>query len=79
LMTVKMIEQIPKKIVIAYVIGIIYFLPMEERQGHPMALLSSKKFVHNDSNGLAKPPNVGTHLSCRFHLRSFHMVGESPT
>ena len=44
-----------------------------------MALLSSKKFVHNDSNGLAKPPNVGTHLSCRFHLRSFHMVGESPT
>jgi hypothetical protein len=49
------------------------------RQGHPMSLLSSKKFVHNNSNGLAISALFTAHLSSRLLPRSFHMVGESPT
>jgi hypothetical protein len=47
--------------------------------GHPIFLLSSTKFVHNDFNGLAILPFLTTHLSCRLYVRAIHMVGESPT
>jgi len=48
-------------------------------RGHPMSLLSSKKFVHNNSNGLAISALFTAHLSSRLLPRSFHMVGESLT
>ena len=36
-----------------------------------MSLLSSKKFVHNNFNGLTISAFSRTHLSCRLHVRAF--------
>ncbi len=49
-------------------------------EGHPIFLLSSRKFVHNDFNGLAISAFLTAHLSCQLLAdEPFHIVGESLT